>query len=93
MTLLEKIKRGLGDTPRWLPAEGGQEVAVVVIEHDEQLPCGCDSWRKNEPHPGFPLREHYGAATEGLSQFTILVFKDGRAIHFACGATAGRVEL
>ncbi len=59
-----------------------------------KLPCGCASWRKNEPHPGFPLREHYGPATIGPEQFTIIVRKNnGMATHFACGEDVTTISL
>ncbi len=91
--LAEKIRELMGDNPKWLPSEEG-EASIVVIEHERPLPCGCNSWRKNEPHPGFPLREHYGPATIGPEQFTICVFKDnGIATHFRCGEIVTTITL
>ncbi|MEK7525845.1 MAG: hypothetical protein AAB561_02460 [Patescibacteria group bacterium] len=92
-SLTEKIKAIMGDNPRWHPSEEGGGVAVVIIEQDGKLPCGCASWRKNEPHPGFPLREHYSAASIGPEQFTIVVYKDGKAVHFACGEDVATISL
>ena len=83
----------MGNNPRWFPSEEGSEVAVVVVEHEGPLPCGCASWRHNEPHPGFPLREHYGAATVGPEQFTVIVRREGRATHFACGEDVATISL
>ncbi len=92
--LTEKIRAEMGYNPEWYPSEDGGEVTVVVIKHEGKLPCGCTSWRHNEPHPWFPLREHYGATTVGSEQFTIIVRKDDRkAHHYACGEYVATISL
>lgn len=74
------------DSEKWVFAPDFNAKVAVITIHTDSLPCGCESWGKNEPHPGYPLRAHYGSATsDPKDEFTIIVDENGNAFHYHCG--------